>query len=434
MIEVIMFKNIVRKKLQKYVQQYFVKHPEVKLIVVAGSVGKTSTKRAIATILSQRYRVRMHSGNHNSEISAPLAILGVEIPSKLTNIFGWLAVFRAARQRINNPPEAEIIIQELGSDHPGEMQQFGEYLKPDIALVTAVTPEHMEFFKNIQAVAIEELSVGDFSKAVMINRDDIAAEDAAYMKNPNFNTYGTTGMAEYHIEITDFSDGRTGLKGQITAPELATSLDIETKVVGEHSLRPVAGAVAVGLKMGLTPEQILAGIAAIEPVPGRMNPLSGMGEALIIDDTYNSSPAAAAAALQALYQFEGRSQRIAVLGDMNELGDVSAAEHAKLGRLCSPNLLSWVVTVGNEAAQYLAPAAKHRGNQVKVCRDAIEAGKFVRSVAQPDAVILVKGSQGGIYLEEAVKILCELGEYDELVRQSPEWMKIKQQYFESLQA
>ena len=427
-----MFKNIVRKKLQKYVQKYFIAHPEVKLIVVAGSVGKTSTKRAMATILSQRYRVRMHTGNHNSEISAPLAILGVEFPKSLKNPLSWLGVFRAAKHRIKNPAEAEIIIQELGSDHPGEIQQFGEYLNPDIALVTAVTPEHMEFFKNIQAVAIEELSVGDYSKQVLINRDDIASEHAAYMKNPNFNTYGTTGMAEYHIEITDFSDGRTGLKGMITAPELETPLSIETKVVGEHSLRSVAGAVAVGLKMGLTPDEILAGIAAIEPVPGRMNPLSGMGQALIIDDTYNSSPAAAAAALQALYQFEGRSQRIAVLGDMNELGDVSADEHAKLGALCSPDLLAWVVVVGKESAQYLAPVAKQRGNQVKICRDAIEAGKFVRSVSQSDAVILVKGSQGGVYLEEAVKILASLGEYDELVRQSPKWMKIKQQYFDSL--
>lgn len=428
-----MFKNIVRNKLQKYVKQYFEKHPEVRLIAVAGSVGKTSTKRAMATILSQRYRVRMHTGNHNSEISAPLAILGVEFPKNLKNPFGWLAVFRAARHRIDNPAEAEIIIQELGADRPGDMSKFAEYLVPDIALVTAVTAEHMEFFKTIEAVAAEELSISNFSKSVLINRDDIAGEHSAYIQNPNFNTYGTTGMAEYHIEITDFSNGRTGLKGQITAPELQAPLLMETHVVGEHSLRPIAGAVAVGLKMGLMPAEILSGIAAIKPVPGRMNPLSGMGDVLVIDDTYNSSPAAAAAALQALYQFEGRSQRIAVLGDMNELGDVSAEEHAKLGALCSPDMLAWVVVVGEQMAQHLAPVAKRRGNQVKVCRDAIEAGKFVRSIAQTDAVILVKGSQGDIYLEEAVKILCELGEYDELVRQSPEWKATKRAFFEKLQ-
>ena len=98
--------------------------------------------------------------------------------------------------------------------------------------------------------------------------------------------------------------------------------------------------------------------------------------------------------------------------------------------MCDPNLLTWVVTVGPESEKYLAPAARRRGCQVYVARNAIEAGEFVRSVTQGNAVVLVKGSQDTIYLEECVKILCNMTEDDELVRQSPEWVAKKDEFFQ----
>src|SRR3954465_7271309 len=103
MIDISMFKNYIQKKLEKYVVKYFKKHPEVKLVVVAGSVGKTSTKRDIATLLSSRYRVALHEGNHNTHLSAPLAILGIDYPGSIKSIGAWLSVFAAARERIKEP-------------------------------------------------------------------------------------------------------------------------------------------------------------------------------------------------------------------------------------------------------------------------------------------------------------------------------------------
>jgi UDP-N-acetylmuramyl pentapeptide synthase len=114
---------------------------------------------------------------------------------------------------------------------------------------------------------------------------------------------------------------------------------------------------------------------------------------------------------------------------MNELGAISEDEHGKLGEMCDPALLAWVVTVGDEAEKFLAPAARARGCQVKSFHSAIDAGTFVRGVTEPGAVILAKGSQGDIYVEEAVKILCLLGEDDELVRQSRQWMTTKEAFF-----
>ncbi len=425
-----MFKRFIQRHLESYVVKYFQAHPEVKLVVVTGSVGKTSTKRAVATLLSQRYRVRMLDNNHNTDLSAPCGILGVAYPvGKVHSVGAWLRVFRAAHRRVVEPTDVDIIVQELGTDHPGEIADFGRYLRPDLAIVTAVTPEHMEFFGSIDEVAREELEVASYSRQVLLNRDDIEGRFAKFITNPNFSTYGTTGLGEYRFEQHDFT-AESGYRGMVITPsEVSPSFMVSINVVGEHSLRPVMGAVAAALHYGVTPEEIVRGLQLIRPVPGRMNPLIGIGGTTIIDDTYNSSPAAALAALQTLYSFSQASQRIAILGDMNELGASSQSEHEKLGAACSSSLLDWVVTVGPEAGKYIAPAAQYRGCQVKVCRDAIEAGRFVRSVSQAGSVILVKGSQGGIFLEEAVKILCVTSEDVELVRQSPEWMAIKAPYF-----
>lgn len=423
-----MFKKFIQKRLESIVRDYFKKHPEVKLVVVTGSVGKTSTKRALATLLSQRYRVQMENSNHNTELSAPLGILGVEYPiGKLKNPFAWLAVLRAARHRVTAPTGVDVIIQELGTDSTGQIAQFGKYLQPDIAVITGVTPEHMEFFGTLDAVAEEELTAANFSQLAVINRDDIASEYAKYVTNTNLTTYGSSSAAEYRFEETGFSLER-GYEGQMIAPEFAEPLAAQVHVVGEHSLRPIMGAVAVGLKLGLSADDIQKGLAAIRPVPGRMNLLKGIDNTLVIDDTYNSSPAAASAALQALYALQV-PQRIAVLGSMNELGASSPEEHRRLGELCEPSLLSWVITIGDDAEQYLAPAAKTRGCQVKTFKSAIDAGTFARSVTEPGAAILVKGSQGDIYAEEAVKILCLMSEDVELVRQEPHWIAIKDKFF-----
>lgn len=423
-----MFKKFIQKRLENVVKRYFKKHPEVKLIVVTGSVGKTSTKRALATLLSQRYRVQMENNNHNTELSAPLGILGVEFPvGKVKNPFAWLAVLKAARYRVKAPTGVDVIIQELGSDAKGQIAQFGTYLRPDIAVITGVTPEHMEFFGTLDAVAEEELTAANFSRLAVINRDDVASEYAKYVTNTNLTTYGSSGAAEYRFEQIDFSL-EEGYIGQVIAPEFVEPLPVQVHVVGEHSLRPIMGAVAVGLKLGLTAEDIQNGLKLIRPVPGRMNLLKGINDTVVIDDSYNSSPAAASAALQALYALQA-PQHVAILGDMNELGSTSAEEHRKIGALCDPAILSWVITVGSESEQYLAPAARARGCQVKSFRSAIDAGAFARSVTEPGAAILVKGSQGGIYTEEAVKILCLMGEDDELVRQDPHWMEVKDKFF-----
>jgi UDP-N-acetylmuramoyl-tripeptide--D-alanyl-D-alanine ligase len=426
-----MFKNFVQKKLEKRVREYFAKHPDVKLVTVTGSVGKTSSKTAIATVLSQQYRVRMRNDNHNTHISAPVAILGIDFPENPRSFLQWWAVLRAAKKRVKNPTDVDVIVQELGSDRVGEIAHFGTYLRPHIGVVTGVTPEHMEFFGTIETVAQEELTAANFSETALINRDDIDGRFANFLTNENINTYGVSGSAEYRFEEDDFTLEK-GHTGKVIAPELNEPLEVSAHVLGEHSMRPVMAAVAVACKMGVLPANIAKGVSEIRAATGRMNVLEGVENTVLIDDTYNSSPAAASAALQTLYTLAA-PQRIAILGSMNELGSTSADAHRELGEMCDPSLLAWVVTIGDEAEKYLAPAARARGCQVKSFKSAIQAGAFVHQMLEPQAIVLAKGSQGDIYAEEALKILLHTNRYDHLlVRQTPEWLAIKQTFFGSL--
>ncbi|MDK2899286.1 MAG: UDP-N-acetylmuramoyl-tripeptide--D-alanyl-D-alanine ligase [Patescibacteria group bacterium] len=423
-----MMKKYIQNKLEKYVRKYFAKYPDIKLIVITGSVGKTTTKVAIATVLSERFRIRLHRGNHNTHMSAPLAMLGIEYPDDIKSMKQWRAVFRAARQRIKQPADVDVIIQELGTDRVGEVPHFGTYLVPYISVVTAVSPEHMEFFHNIDTVAMEELSVANFSRLAIINRDDIDGSYSKYLTNSNINTYGTNASAEYYYANEGYTP-EDGYNGKLIAPDWETPLPFNVHVLGEHMIRPVVAACAVAIKLGMTPAEVAAGSEKVRSLPGRMNVLRGADDTIIIDDSYNSSPLAAESSLRVLYQMTV-PQRIAVLGSMNELGDISQTEHEALGKLCDPNQLAWVITVGDEAEKFLAPAAKARGCQVKSFKTSLQAGAFVHSVMDEGAAILFKGSQGGVFLEEAVKvILHSTSEEENLVRQSPAWMAKKTAFF-----
>lgn len=427
-----MFKKFIQKRLERSVTTFFKKHPDVKLITVVGSVGKTTTKIAIGTVLAEKFRVALHEGNHNSELSAPLAILGIEYPSNIRNPLQWITVFRAIKKRINLPSGTDVVIQELGTDAPGQIPHFGTYLKPDITVVTSVAPEHMEFFKTMDAVAQEELAAANFSKLALINRDDIDGEYAKYITDPIINTYGSSEAAEYRFELRDYSY-ENGFSGSFIAPEFSEPVPVAIHLMGDHSVRAAVAAGAVGAKLGMTAIEVAEGMANIRAVNGRMSILRGIQDTILIDDTYNSSPVAVASAMRALYQLTV-PQKMAVLGDMNELGDMSPQAHQELGEMCDPAQLAHVITVGEKAAQYLAPAARARGCHVISVRSPLEAGAYVNKYIESGAAVLFKGSQGNIYLEEAVKmVIHSMDDEEKLVRQSPAWMAKKQAFFDSLQ-
>ena len=426
----LMFKLFVRIQLERYVKKYLERHPAIKLVIVVGSVGKTSAKSAIGTVLKQNFRVRVNEGNHNAELSAPLAILGIDYPENLRSIKTWQEIFSIAKERVNKSADIDVIVQEVGSDRIGQVPHFGKYARPDIAVVTAVSPEHMEYFKTMQAVADEELSVVKFSQQVLINQDDIDNKYVESLKAKNIDTYGTTNKAKYHFVKSNFSV-KDGFIGKFMYSDADESIDVSLHVMGDHSTRSAVAAGAVGLKLGMKPEEIKSGMRKIRAVSGRMNVLPGIKQSMIIDDSYNSSPLAASSALEALYDLDA-PQRIAVLGSMNELGDSSPDEHKSLGGLCDPSKLDWVVTVGSEARKYLAPIAAKQGCNIKSFEASPEAGEFVKNTLKPSAIVLFKGSEGSIFLEEAIKYVLQNPDDDKkLVRQSAQWLARKDKFFAS---
>ena len=420
-----LFKHLLEKILGSYVKKYFKSHSNVKLIAVVGSVGKTSVKSATTTVLSEKFTVRHSRGNLNTTLSAPLEILGIDGPKNAKSPLAWLKVFSAARSNIKNPQSPDIIIQECGIDCPGEMATFMRYIQPDIAIITSVAPEHMEFFKTIDVVAREELSISQVAKKTIFNFHDIDKKYHSLIIGEKIS-YGDES-ADVLLQIKETtSDGYIATLRH----NQEKSSNINISVLGKHNIRSITGAAAAGLACGMNIDEVAAALTKIKPVSGRMNILRGTQGCALLDDTYNASPVAMENSLKTLYSLEA-SRKIAVLGDMNELGDSSKLEHEKIGRLCDPKQLDLLITVGKLAKKHLAPIAEKNGCKVLSFDKSPEAGEFLKSKGIKEATILFKGSQGGIYLEETIKpLLNNPADSQKLVRQSEAWLKKKQQFFD----
>lgn len=423
-----MFEKYIYRKLTSYVTRFQKAHPEVQLVVIVGSTDKAMTRQAVGTVIAEGKRVRLHDHIAKSRLATPLAILGIKMPENPNNLLAWRNVFHAANRRIKDQPDVDVIVQELTIRKPGDMKEFARYLRPSMAIITSVYVGHLDSFASMDAVAEEYLAVGDMSELVIVNRDNVDSKYAQYEHNPSITTYGASDMAEYWVEEADIY-GPHGTAIQIRGPEYSENLAANVQLVGSNALLSALAAVVVATKLDIDSEKITSGIANIRTLPGRMNPLHGIGRTLILDDTYNTHPDTAIAALQALYEFDTAPQRIAVLSSLSDLGDMVRTEHERVANILNPDLLAWVVLVGKDAETYIAPAARKAGCQVHVSKDAIDAGQFVRSVTEQGAVILVEGATEETYLEETTKILCDLSEESKLVRQSTKWRAIKDEHF-----
>jgi UDP-N-acetylmuramoyl-tripeptide--D-alanyl-D-alanine ligase len=393
---------------------------KIKVVAVGGSIGKTSTKYAIAKALSRNFRVRFQEGNYNDPLTVPLIFFGVENPPNLFNPLAWLKIILSNQAKLMRPYPYDLVVVELGTDGPGQMSQFANYLKPDIGVLTAISPEHMEFFKTIEAVAEEELVLADLVKDIIVSIDDVPQDYLRKISSPI--TYGIDSQADYYIEIKP---------PQVTLHHDSKSWEIEPKLIGRHIQKSLSAAVAVADKLGVKIDQdFINNLESIEPVPGRMQILNAKNNAIIIDDTYNNvSAEPAIAALDVLYDWPAK-RRIAVLGNMNELGEHAQQAHLQVGRYCDPQKLDQVLTIGPEANKYLKPAAEKAGCKVTSFDSPHQIGRALVNELQPGSVILIKGSQNRVFLEEAIKpLLADPADITKLVRQTPKWLKTKAAQF-----
>lgn len=406
--------------LERQVRQLRRKH-DFKVVAVAGSVGKTSTKLAIAKTLGVGLKVRYQDGNYNDRLTVPLIFFGQAQPG-IYDVFGWRRVLKENRRALRQKYPYDIVVVEIGTDAPGQLEQFA-YLQPDITVITAVADEHMSQFKTLDAVAREELTPVKYSKQILLNVDDIPAE---YLPAEHYQSYGLLA-GDYRISERQ----SVALQGQKMTFHLPSGTDIteEVAVLGDQGAKIALAAVAVQDMLGQSAAQIKKSLKAITHVAGRMQILAGKRGSIIIDDTYNASPVAVEAALDVLYATEA-PQRIAILGSMNELGEDSATLHSEVGGYCNPKKLDLVVTIGKEANENLAPVAKNQGCRVEIFTSPYEAGRFVATKLKAGGVVLAKGSQNSVFAEEAVKqLLANQSQARKLVRQTPYWLGVKQRQF-----
>ena len=391
--------NAVAKVLGWQVRRLYKKN-SFKTVVVAGSIGKTSTKLAIAAVLSQKYKVRSQEGNYNHLVSVPLVFFGQTMPNPY-NPLAWLLIFIENEFKLLGHYKYQVVVAEVGTDGPGQLAELAAYLHADISVLTAIAPEHMEFFTDLDAVAAEELAVAQFSDELLANKDLCAPKYLAALKIPvkTYSLADAEGLAD---------------------------------TTNQARLYSIAAAASVGKQLGLSSDEIKMGIKAIKPVSGRMQELAGINGSTIIDDTYNASPEAVSRALKMLYQIKA-PQKIAILGNMNELGSHSQQAHRDIGQQCDPQQLALVATIGPDANEFLAPAAKANGCKVETFDSPYQAGEYIKKLIQPGAVILAKGSQNRVFAEEAIKqLLANPVDAAKLVRQSPKWLNTKQKAFPSV--
>jgi UDP-N-acetylmuramoyl-tripeptide--D-alanyl-D-alanine ligase len=412
------------------------------IIAVTGSVGKTSTKDAIYAVLAATgNHVRKSDKSFNSKIGLPLTILGVSNAWK--NPLGWLSNIICGLELIFFKSDyPKIIILEVGADHPGDIENKVKWLKPDIAVITKIgdVPVHVEFFKSPTEVLKEKIFLAKGVKAggtVVLYTDDEKLSGLKF-EGRKIMTYGMVESAGVRgsLPIILYKE-ENGFKKPIG---MTFKLDhggnsvpiILPGIIGKSHIYPILAATAVGLARGLTLVQIIESIGDYKPPCGRMNIIDGKNGSTIIDDSYNSSPTALTAALSTLAEIEGAKRKIAVLGDMMELGSYSAEEHKKAGALVVESLDvvrgDLFITVGQRAKGIKEGAmiAGMSESSIISFDDSFEAAEKVKSMIVAGDVILIKGSQFPRMERVTKALMADPSRAPELlVRQEKEWLDKK---------
>lgn len=422
-------KLLIQKLLAVFAKQILRKyHPTI--VAVTGSVGKTSTRNAIAAVLSQKFSVRSPEENYNNEWGVPLTIIGCKSPGK--SILGWLKVFFkavATCYMLHATRYPRILVLEFGLDHPGDIKQLCQIAQPDISVLTAITPVHAEFFSSIEDLAKEkgEIIRGLKSGGVaLLNADDQLVMEQR--SNDLTITYGFSSVADVRAE-----NYQTETRMDGCAIRFDLNLDGEhapvvlPNLLGRGQVYAALAAAAVGKQLGMTIDEIVAGLATLQPQAGRMRPLAGIKGTLLLDDTYNAAPASMAAALEVLRDFSpvGSGRRIAVLGKMAELGQYSEAEHRLLG-LRAAEVADILVCVNEESCDTRRGAieAGMDESRIEFFSASTEAGRWLDFNVQTGDIVLLKGSQSS-RMEKAVKDLLAdpLQSEKLLVRQYGAWLE-----------
>lgn len=418
------------QKILKLLSQLILKRYEPGIIGVTGNVGKTSTKEAIRVVLQGERAVRASSKNFNNELGLPLSILGDW--KDTGGVWFWIKVIFGAIGRliITDSSYPEVLVLEYGVDRVGDMKYLLDIARPHIGVFSAMgeIPVHVEFFAGTEGILrekaklIQHLPTTGFA---ILNADDERVMSVRDLAKANVITFGFSEGADMRISnFQNYCDeDNAGVKFKLTYGGSTVPVTIEGSV-GKTPAYATAIASIVGLIFGMNLVKTGEALSKYASPKGRERVIPGIKHSLVIDDTYNASPLAMQEALQTLGSIKAK-RRIAVLGDMLELGKHTLAAHEAAGKTAA-DTVDMLFTVGVRAKTIAEAAAKNGLSKKKIFAftNIYEAGMQLQQKVQKGDVILVKGSQG-VRMERIVKeVMAEpLLASELLVRQSSAWFK-----------
>ena len=402
------------------------------LIAITGSVGKTSTKDAIYDAIKDSVHARKSQKSFNSEIGVPLTILG--LPTGWDNPARWLwNIIDGAFTAFFSRQYPKVLVLETGVDTPGDMQQLTRWLKPDIVVLTRLpnVPVHVEQFKGPEAVIEEKMKLVHGMKAggvLVYNHDDELIKQQlpdVRQKTIGYGRYLPTDVKVSKDQVYYTGKVPAGITFNLTYGADSIEVSLPGVVGVQHSLG-CAAAVAVAQQLNISLTQAAAGLSKLVTPPGRLKIIPGIKGSVLLDDTYNSSPIAVEHALETLSELKYATRRIAVLGDMLELGKYSSDEHKRIGKRVG-EVCDVLLTIGVRARGFAAGALANGLDDETVFQydNAARAGRELQIMLCSGDVVLIKASQG-IRAERIVEeVMAEPEKATELLaRQDPAWKQI----------
>ncbi len=403
-----------------------------RIVCITGSVGKTSTKDAVYAVLSKFTYVRKSNKSYNSEIGLPLTILG--LPNGWNDPSIWIKNFLKGIWLFIYPHRyPKWLVLEVGVGKPGDMKRTASWLKSDVVMITAIgdTPSHIEFFDSHKHLVEEKsLLIKTLKKEglLILNYDDDIVLGMKSKTKSRLVTYGFKDGADIvgagESILYSNKNEPVGSVFRVNKGEISIPVSIEGAFGRNHIYAGLAAmAFAFGLKLNMLGAS--DALKNYDIPPGRMRILQGINKSMIIDDTYNSSPAAAEGALNTLGEVAVSGRKIAVMGDMLELGRHTEEAHKSIGKMVSEK--ANILLVVGPRAQSIKDGALENGmrkENVFEFSNSFLAGEFLKDMVAEGDIVFIKGSQG-MRMERATEaILKDKKNKDSLlVRQEPEWLK-----------
>lgn len=402
----------ILKNILRYLAVFTLKKYKPLIIGITGSAGKTSTKEAVFAVLSQEKNVRRSRGNFNNEIGVPLTVINDY--EKIKGLLFWpkVLIFGLKQIIFTNKNYPEILILELAADKPGDIQYLVNMVKPKIGIITAIgeTPVHVEHYVNPQAVAkeksklIENLSASGFA---ILNRDDAIVWGLKNKTRAQILSFGFHEEADVQILGLEYKLDEKGVPEGMSFKIQYGNILVPFRLydtIGKPQVYAAAAAAAIGIAMDINLVKISESLEKYRSIAHRMNIIRGIKNTIILDDCYNASPLSMKSAFETLKEIPAK-RKVAVLGDMLELGDYTIEAHEKIGKEIV-GIVEVLICVGAAAKLIAESAIKHgfNKNNVVIFNTSEAARKMIKKEIKEGDLILVKASRA-IKLDEVVEEL-----------------------------